>query len=193
MRTEKDIENELDGMLDEVKKLREENMTGKEQPLGYKPMHSLNQPVNVEKVVKQLKNKQSITFKTKIQINKKKYSIRQNNWFYGYEYETEPTKENLKEYWYLTNATMRAIIKNHRDNFMVKLKSYFDGMIDGTHYTEADDYHKPSDETVRKIISDLGRTKLMSCHYYPEQGRFTCYSCCDSWEFTLTGVNIKFI
>jgi hypothetical protein len=145
-----------------------------------------NKPT-VTKKVRQLKRKQSITFSAKLKINGKKYAIKQSNWFYGMEDEEEPTENNLRDYWYVTTGTMKAIIKNNKENFNAKLTSYFDGMIDCTSNVENPEFSKPSKEWYERILNELSRRGLFSIHYQEKTKIFKAYSCCDSFEFSFDG------
>lgn len=146
-----------------------------------------NKKPTVVKTVRQLKRKQSITFKAKLNVNGKKYAIKQTNWFYGFEDETEPTENNLRDYWYVTTGTMKAIIKNNKENFNAKLTSYFDGMIDCTSNVENPEFSKPSKEWYNRIMEELSRRGLFSIHYEENRKIFKAYSCCDSFEFSFDG------
>lgn len=196
-KTEKEVINELDELIQDVRSFR-----GAKEEEKIEENIKINKiviPKNVEgkkiiKTVRQLKRKESHTFKVKLQINKRRYQLRVNYWHWNKYDEEAPTEESIRgDFWYLTNGTMKSIIKNHRENFLVKLKSYFDGMIDGTSFVKNPEFHKPSEKTLEGIIEDLGRKGLMSCHFNEDSGIFTAYSCCDNWEFALTDVNMKFL
>lgn len=194
IKTERDVEQELDRMLLEVKEIKEAD--GEAQPPTYdfiiaEPLNTDN--VTITQTVRELKREKSYTFKAKLQVDKKRYALRQTSWYYGQDYETEPSKDNLAKSWYLTNGTMKSIIKNHPEHFICRLTSYFDGMIDCTQSVEDPQFHRPSKKLVEKLLEDLGSRGYMRVHYYPETGIFKCYSCCDSYDFALTGVDIKFL
>ena len=91
-----------------------------------------------------------------------------------------------------TVATLKSFIRKNRENLLVKVRSEFDGMIDGQQWHKGAEFEpaKPSDKVFSNNLGISGVWLVSSRNWvsqFEENGLhgFKVSNCCGSFEFAV--------